>query len=101
MDGLFRVVTLGTVCVGGTPAAVSFSGVAPGYVGLYQVNAQVPSGIAPNNAVTVAVSIAGKELQHRHHSCQLTFCDAVSARPTLGGLQELSSAAHNLIVSGV
>jgi uncharacterized protein (TIGR03437 family) len=30
-------------------AAVSFSGLAPGFVGLYQVNAAVPSGLAGGN----------------------------------------------------
>src|SRR5262249_7381632 len=34
-----------SVTIGGAPAAVTFSGLAPGWVGLYQVNVQVPSGI--------------------------------------------------------
>jgi uncharacterized protein (TIGR03437 family) len=34
-----------TVTVGGLDAPVTFSGLAPGYVGLYQVNAQVPAGV--------------------------------------------------------
>lgn len=48
-----------TVTIGGVPAAVSFSGLAPGYVGLYQVNTQVPAGLAPNSAVPVIISIGG------------------------------------------
>jgi uncharacterized protein (TIGR03437 family) len=39
----------GTVIIGGVNAHVSFSGLAPGYVDLYQVNAQVPSGLAAGN----------------------------------------------------
>ncbi len=35
-----------SIMIGGQPATVSFSGLAPNYVGLYQVNALVPSGIA-------------------------------------------------------
>jgi uncharacterized protein (TIGR03437 family) len=31
------------VSLGGVPLTVTFSGLAPGYVGLYQVNASVPS----------------------------------------------------------
>jgi uncharacterized protein (TIGR03437 family) len=35
--------------MGGTAAPVSFSGLAPGFVGLYQVNAQVPAGLSAGN----------------------------------------------------
>jgi uncharacterized protein (TIGR03437 family) len=42
-----------TVTIGGVSAAVSFSGLAPGFVGLYQVNAAVPSGIASGNQPVV------------------------------------------------
>jgi uncharacterized protein (TIGR03437 family) len=48
-----------TVTIGGVLAEVSFSGLAPGYVGLYQVNAQVPAGLAPGSAVPVVISLAG------------------------------------------
>jgi len=34
------------VTIGGRSAAVSYSGAAPGFVGVYQVNVQVPSGLA-------------------------------------------------------
>jgi uncharacterized protein (TIGR03437 family) len=46
-----------TVTIGGVPANVSFSGLAPGYVGLYQVNAQVPQGTATGPAIPVVISI--------------------------------------------
>jgi len=48
-----------TVTIGGAPAQVTFSGLAPGYVGLYQVNVQVPAGLAATNAVPVVISGAG------------------------------------------
>lgn len=48
-----------TVSIGSVPANVSFSGLAPGYVGLYQVNAQVPAGAPAGSAVPVVVSIGG------------------------------------------
>jgi uncharacterized protein (TIGR03437 family) len=45
------------VTIGGTKATVSFSGLAPGFVGLYQVNAEVPEGLsAGNQAVVVEIS---------------------------------------------
>ena len=50
--------TQATVTIGGTSANVSFSGLAPGFPGLYQVNAQVPSSIQAGNQ-QVIVSIGG------------------------------------------
>ncbi len=45
-----------TVTIGGTKASVSFSGLAPGFVGLYQINAEIPAGLtAGNQAVIVEV----------------------------------------------
>ena len=49
-----------TVMIGGRPAAVSFSGLTPGYAGLYQINAVVPAGITPGDAVPVVISVAGQ-----------------------------------------
>ncbi len=46
------------VTIGGKNAIVSFSGLAPGFVGLYQINAEVPAGLAAGNQ-TVVVEIAG------------------------------------------
>jgi uncharacterized protein (TIGR03437 family) len=48
-----------TVTIGGAAANVQFSGLAPGYVGLYQVNAQVPAGSATGSAVPVVISMGG------------------------------------------
>jgi trimeric autotransporter adhesin len=49
-----------TVTIGGLNAPVNFSGLAPGFVGLYQVNAVVPKGVASSNAVPVTINIAGQ-----------------------------------------
>ena len=35
-----------------------FAGLTPGYVGLYQVNVQLPTGVTPGNAVPVVVTTA-------------------------------------------
>ena len=48
-----------TVTIGGATANVQFSGLAPGYVGLYQVNAQVPAGSATGSALPVVISMGG------------------------------------------
>jgi uncharacterized protein (TIGR03437 family) len=37
--------------VGGAPAVVHFAGLTPGFAGLYQVNLQIPAGVAPGPAV--------------------------------------------------
>jgi uncharacterized protein (TIGR03437 family) len=44
------------VTIGGVPAPVGFAGLAPGFVGLYQVNVQVPQGVAAGDAVPVVLS---------------------------------------------
>ena len=49
-----------TVTIGGQPAPVSFAGLTPGFVGLYQINAVVPSGVPVGNSVPVVVSVAGQ-----------------------------------------
>jgi uncharacterized protein (TIGR03437 family) len=41
------------VTIGGTNAPVSFSGLAPSFVGLYQINAQIPAGLKPSNQPVV------------------------------------------------
>lgn len=63
-----ETVTLPQVNIAEIPALVTFSGLAPGFVGLYQVNVQVPAGVpsgtqhlqliiqgVPSNTVTIAV----------------------------------------------
>jgi minor extracellular serine protease Vpr len=48
-----------TVTIGGQPAAVQFSGLAPGSAGLYQVNVTVPDGLRPG-VQPVNLTIAGR-----------------------------------------
>jgi len=45
-----------TVTIGGLAAPVTFAGLAPGLAGVYQVNAQVPAGVAANDAVPVVIT---------------------------------------------
>jgi minor extracellular serine protease Vpr len=53
---------LPTVTIGGVNAPVSFSGLAPGIVGLYQVNVTVPAGV-PSGMQPVVLSIGGLSTQ--------------------------------------
>ncbi len=48
-----------TVTIGGVSANVTFSGLAPGFVGLYQVNVQIPDGVTDGNSVAVVLSVGG------------------------------------------
>lgn len=54
-----KTVLATTVTIGGVNAQVSFSGLAPGFAGLYQIDATVPSGVTAGNTVPVVVSIGG------------------------------------------
>jgi uncharacterized protein (TIGR03437 family) len=56
--GLQQTVTIPTVFVGPTPAAILFSGLAPGFLGLNQVDVKVPSGLAPGPQ-PVMISVNG------------------------------------------
>jgi uncharacterized protein (TIGR03437 family) len=48
-----------TVTIGGVSAQVSYSGLAPTLVGLWQINAVVPAAVVPGDAVPVLISVAG------------------------------------------
>jgi uncharacterized protein (TIGR03437 family) len=51
-------VVMANVTIGAVKAKVSFSGLAPGFVGLYQVNAVVPAGLASGNQ-PVVITVGG------------------------------------------
>jgi uncharacterized protein (TIGR03437 family) len=53
-----RTVDAPTVLIGGRPAQVEYSGMAPRLVGAYQINARVPAD-APSGIVPVTVTIGG------------------------------------------
>jgi uncharacterized protein (TIGR03437 family) len=50
-----------TVTIGGVPATVTLSGsgLAPGFVGLYQVNVQVPATAPTGDSVPVVMLLGG------------------------------------------
>jgi uncharacterized protein (TIGR03437 family) len=48
-----------SVTIDGTPATVSFAGLTPGFLGLYQINVVVPRLNAPGPQSTMLISAAG------------------------------------------
>jgi uncharacterized protein (TIGR03437 family) len=48
-----------TASIGGVSAPVSFAGLSPGFLGLYQVNVQIPAKSPTGSAVPVTISIGG------------------------------------------
>jgi uncharacterized protein (TIGR03437 family) len=56
-DPLAMTMTLPRVTIGNAPAKVQFSGLAPGYAGLYQVNVEVPAEASRGVAIGVTISV--------------------------------------------
>lgn len=54
---LYKTLDIPTVTIGGIPADVSFSGIAPGSAGQYQLNVAIPNGVEPGNDVPVKVTM--------------------------------------------
>jgi uncharacterized protein (TIGR03437 family) len=48
-----------TVLIGGVEAPLVFSGLSPEFVGVFQINATVPEGITPGDAVPLVIEIGG------------------------------------------
>ncbi len=58
LDRLVYTTETPTVRIDGTAAEVQFSGMAPGFVGAYQVNVKVPAGVRAGT-VPLTISIGG------------------------------------------
>ena len=56
---LSHVVRPVTATIGGVPATVQFAGLSPGFVGLYQVNVQIPTGVPTGAAVELLLTQNG------------------------------------------
>jgi uncharacterized protein (TIGR03437 family) len=56
---LSQTPTTPIIMIGGAQANVSFSGLAPGYPALYQINVTVPQGAQTGNAVPISIQIGG------------------------------------------
>ena len=58
-SGLSETIAKPTVTIGGVSAPLSFSGLAFFFVGLYQVNVQVPANAPVGDTVQVVLTIGG------------------------------------------
>ena len=54
---LYQTVQTPVVTIGGISAVVSFSGIAPGSAGQYQINLAIPSGVAAGDSVPLTVTM--------------------------------------------
>jgi uncharacterized protein (TIGR03437 family) len=53
-----------TATIGGLPAQVQYAGGSPGAVaGSFQVNVQVPQGVAPGSSVPIFINVGGRDTQ--------------------------------------
>ncbi|HXJ43264.1 MAG TPA: hypothetical protein VNH18_28545, partial [Bryobacteraceae bacterium] len=50
------IAPVAAVINGSAPVAASFAGTVAGFVGLYQVNVQIPAGVAPGLTSTVVLT---------------------------------------------
>ena len=58
---LSRTVSPTTVTVGGVTVPADFAGLTPGFVGLYQVNVQIPATATTGDAVPLTISVGGTQ----------------------------------------
>ncbi len=57
--GASQTTAKAAVTIAGVAASVQYAGMAPGFVGLYQVNVQVPASVSSGN-LAVVISIGGQ-----------------------------------------
>ncbi len=50
-----------TVTISGVPTPAQFAGLTPGFVGLYQINVQVPDDVQTGGSIPLSLTVAGKE----------------------------------------
>lgn len=69
----FQTIANVTATIGGVDAPVLFSGLAPGFAGLYQVNIQVPAGVSPSDAVLLVIKAADAQTRAAAQSNPVTI----------------------------
>jgi uncharacterized protein (TIGR03437 family) len=61
LDPLSRARLIPEVTIGGVPVTeISYAGLTPQFTGLYQVNARVPAGVQPGDAVELVLKIGNQ-----------------------------------------
>jgi uncharacterized protein (TIGR03437 family) len=88
---LSRTQTTPTVAIGGLAAQVLFSGLAPGFVGVYQLNVQLPASAPTGNAVPVALSIGG--VTSNTVTLPIQPPGSLNPQPTITGLSPSAAQA--------
>jgi uncharacterized protein (TIGR03437 family) len=63
LDVLSRATAPVSATIGGAPAPVAFAGLAPGFVGLGQINVTVPNAATPGAAAPLTIEVAGQKSQ--------------------------------------
>ena len=53
---IYKTVVTPTITIGGLPATVGFSGIAPGTGSEYQINTVIPAGVVGGDAVPVILT---------------------------------------------
>jgi uncharacterized protein (TIGR03437 family) len=100
---LAETINTPAVMIGGLPAQVWFSGLTPGTVGLYQINAQIPAGIVTGPSVPMAVSMSSSSSNTVTVAVQ-PFPPTPNPQPSITGLSPSSIAAETnsltLTISG-
>jgi uncharacterized protein (TIGR03437 family) len=56
---LYLTVAKPIVTIGGQTVTAQFSGIAPGFAGLYQVNVQIPAGVQTGDDVPITIAMPG------------------------------------------
>lgn len=70
---LYQTTARITATIGGVDAPVTFSGLTPTLVGLYQVNIQVPAGVSPGTAVPLLITATDPRTQMALQSNSVTI----------------------------
>ena len=63
VDQLRRTINTPVVMIGGIPAPIAFSGLAPEFVGVNQLNVTVPAGVSAGGSVPIEIRMDGRTHQ--------------------------------------
>ena len=58
---LFKTSAPVTVLLNGTELTTSYAGLAPGFIGLYQVNVTVPASTPPGSSIPLTLKVGGQQ----------------------------------------
>ena len=71
LDTLRKTTAQPTITIGGTPAQVTFAGLSPQFVGVYQINVTMPSTASPANNAPIVIQTGGVTFRgnwNRHYN---------------------------------